>query len=312
LTFFLWTFAVRLSIYTNVLPTVAALGLLTLALNSAASANPVQRPLVVLSGRADGLVPAVAGTIHGRSLWFDLDTGALRTYLDAAAARSLDLTAKGTAAVTGAGKGSVSAVRLHDVDVHLGAVTFRARQPWAIDLSHVGSTLSEQGILGFDFFRSFVVAIDFGSYRVTLYDPMEYRYAGIGTPIPLVIRPPRAYVAVTVSAKGVAPEHHLLRLDMGSSDGVDDDIVLRSSSQKRPITGGVGIGGKFKAYLGTVSVLQIGPYKLYDLPSATGGVQLIGDEVWHRFNVVLDFSRSVMYLTPRHSDSAEPRRNGSR
>jgi hypothetical protein len=49
-----------------------------------------------------------------------------------------------------------------------------------------------------------------------------------------------------------------------------------------------------------VSELQIGPFKLYDLPSATGGVQLIGDEVWHRFNIVFDFSRSVMYLTPRH------------
>jgi hypothetical protein len=284
-----------------VLPTVAAVGLLTLALNSAASANAVARPLVVLSGRADGLVPAVAGTIRGRTLWFDLDTGALRTYLDITAARSLDLPAKGTATVTGAGKGSVSAVRLHDVDVQLGAVTFNAHEPWAIDLSHDGSTLPEQGILGFDFFRSFVVAIDFGSYRVALYDPMTYRYAGTGAPIPLVIRPPRAYVAVSVSAKGVAPEHHLLRLDVGSSDGVDDDIVLRSSSPKRPIVGGVGIGGKFNAYLGTVSELQIGPYKLYDLPAATGGVQLIGDEVWHRFNVVFDFSRSVMYLTPRHS-----------
>ncbi|HEY1868371.1 MAG TPA: hypothetical protein VGG70_08725, partial [Candidatus Cybelea sp.] len=59
-------------------------------------------------------------------------------------------------------------------------------------------------------------------------------------------------------------------------------------------------GSRFTSYLGTVSELQIGPFKLYDLPSATGGVQLIGDEVWHRFNIVFDFSRSVMYLTPRH------------
>jgi hypothetical protein len=36
-----------------------------------------------------------------------------------------------------------------------------------------------------------------------------------------------------------------------------------------------------------------------DLPSATGGVQLIGSGVWHRFNIVFDFSRSCMYLTPR-------------
>jgi hypothetical protein len=61
----------------------------------------------------------------------------------------------------------------------------------------------------------------------------------------------------------------------------------------------VGIGNRFTTYLGTVDTLRIGPFTLHDLPSATGGVQLIGDAVWHRFNVVFDFSRSVMYLTPR-------------
>lgn len=261
--------------------------------------SPSPKPLTVLAGRGDGLVPAVVGTIRGRAIWFDLDTGGLQSYLDIAQVRALGLPAIGTSPVTGAGKGPVNAVRLQDVNVRLGDVTFRARNPLALDLSHV-STFPEGGILGFDFFRTYVVAIDFGSYRVALYDPATYRYHGSGAAIPLVLRPPRAYVEVTVAAKGVPPERHLLRLDFGSSDGVDDDIVLRSSSPKRPISGGVGIGKRFSSYLGTVSELQVGPYKLYDLPAATGGVQLIGDEVWHRFNVVLDFSRAVMYLTPRH------------
>ncbi len=257
--------------------------------------------LGVLSGRGDGLIPAVSGTIGGGAIWFDLDTGALRSYIDIATARDLKLPSHGTTWVTGAGRGRAAAIRLQDVRVGLGKVTFVAHNPLAIDLTHTGSILGEGGILGFDFFRRYVVAIDFGSYRVALYDPAGYRYRGAGVAIPLVIRPPRAYVEVTVSAKGVQPQRHLLRLDLGSSDGVDDDIVLRSSSPKRPIVAGVGIGAQFKAYLGTVSELQVGPFKLYDLPAATGGVQLIGDDVWHRFNIVFDFSRSVMYLTRRHS-----------
>ena len=203
----------------------------------------------------------------------------------------------------GAGAGSVAAVRLRDVAIGLGDVTFRAHEPLAIDLSNIGSSLPLGGLLGFDFFRRYVVAIDFGTYRVALYDPASYERAGKGTAIPLVIRPPRAFVWVTVSARGVPPERHLLRLDLGSDDAVDDDIVLHSTAPKKRIESGVGIGQSFAAYSGTVSELDIGPYKLYDLPSATGGVQLIGDAVWRRFDVIFDFSRSVMYLTPRHQFS---------
>ena len=270
------------------------------ALAALAIASSASAPLAVLTGRGDGLVPAVEATIRGHGVWFDLDTGGLRSYLDLATARALALPTMGNVSVTGAGKGSASALRLADVPIQIGAVTFVARTPYALDLSNDGTKLPGSGILGFDFFRTYVVAVDFGSYRVTLYDPATYRYTGSGTAIPLVIRPPRAFVEATVAAKGVAPERHLLRLDVGSSDAVDDDIVLRASSPKRAVTGGVGIGSRFTSYLGTVSELQIGPFKLYDLPSATGGVQLIGDEVWHRFNIVFDFSRSVMYLTPRH------------
>jgi hypothetical protein len=256
-------------------------------------------PLAVLSGRSDNLVPAVQAAVRGRTLWFDLDTGALHSVIDLSAARALALSARGAESVRGAGTGQVHALRLAPVTVVLNKVAFHANDPLAIDLSHAGSGLQQGGILGFDFFSRYVVKVDFDSYRVTLYDPRTYRYTGGGTAIPLVIRPPRAFVNVIVTAQGMRPERHLLRLDTGSGDAVDDDIVLRSSSPKRLITGGVGIGHTFKAYLGTVTELQIGPFKLHDLPSATGGVQLIGDDVWRRFAIVFDFSRSVMYLTPR-------------
>jgi hypothetical protein len=261
--------------------------------------DPRPRPLAVLQGRPDDFVPAVAGTVRGRALWFDLDTGALESFIDASAARVLHLRRIGNTSVRGAGAGKVQGARLAPVSVLLGGVDFTAQNPIALDLSHAGSSLEQGGILGFDFFSRYVVAIDFKTYRVTLFNPRSYRYTGNGVAIPLVMRPPRAFVLVTVAARGVPPERHLLRLDIGSSDAVDDDIVLRSSAPKRVISGGVGIGNRFTSYLGTVSTLKVGPFVLHDLPSATGGVQLIGDDVWHRFNIVVDFSHAVMYLTPR-------------
>ena len=261
---------------------------------------PKSQPLVVLHARLDGYVMAVPVSIGGKTFWFDLDTGGLHTIVDGKAAEGLRLPVEGSVQVGGAGKGAVHASRLQPFPIRLGGVTFYPRDPLALDLSGVGSTVGERGLLGFDFFERYVVVFDYDRRTVSLYDPPTYRYDGSGARVPLVIRPPRAFVSVVVSAPGVAPERHTLRLDSGSSDSVDDDIVLRSTEPKKTITGGVGIGSRFRTYLAPVSSLEVGPYTLHDeLLSATGGVQLIGSQVWHRFNVVFDFSRQCMYLAPR-------------
>lgn len=274
---------------------------LMLALAADAGAASAARPdaLVDLRTRSDGLVTAVSGSVGGHPLWFDLDTGATHSIVDSSAATRLGLTALGVGRLRGAGTGTVPITRLKSFAIRLGNVPFTPTDPIAVDLSNVGSDIAEGGLFGFDFYRKYVVEVNYDLRRVTLYGPRQYIYRGNGTAVKLILRPPRAYVRVLVAAKGVAPEQHELRLDTGSSDAVDDDIVLRSDAPKKPITGGVGIGGRFKAYLGTVTELQVGPYVLRNLPSATGGVQLIGDAVWRKFNIVFDFSRSLMYLSPR-------------
>jgi hypothetical protein len=258
------------------------------------------RPLAVLGARLDGYVMAVQPVIANQKLWFDLDTGGLHTIVDSSAAKALQLRSAGSLQIGGAGKGAVQALKLSPFAVRLKTVTFYPKDPLALDLSRTGSVIGTRGLLGFDLFSQYVVEYDYDRTTVALYDPASYRYAGAGARIPLVIRPPRAFVSVVVSAPGVAPERHLLRVDTGSSDSVDDDIILRSNEPKRIVTGGVGIGSRFKTYIGTISSLQIGPYVLHqNLVSATGGVQLIGGDVWHRFNIVFDFAHRCMYLAPR-------------
>lgn len=262
----------------------------------------------ILNARLDGYVPAVEGVIHSTPLWFDVDSGGLHSIVDLATARALGLRFGTQIGVGGAGKGSVNAWRLAPVTVQLGSERFRLQDPVALDLSHTGSVIGQRGLLGFDLFQRYVVELDYDRNRVALFAPAGYVYRGRGARIPLVIHPPRAFVWVTVAAPGVSPERHLLRIDTGSSDAVDDDIVLRSNEPKRPILGGVGIGSRFQTYLAPVSELEIGPITLRKgLLSATGGVQLIGGAVWHRFNIVFDFSRACMYLTPRSGYVADSR-----
>lgn len=265
-----------------------------------AACDAPRGPLTVLPAKLDGSMMAVQGSVRENAIWWDLDSGGIHSIVDRSVAQSLRLPASGVAAVKGAGKGTVAALALRPFPVRLQSVTFRPRDPLALDLSRAGSAIGARGLLGFELFARYVVEFDYDHRTVRLFEPASYVYRGSGVRIPLVIRTPRAFVWAVVAAPGVAAERHLLRLDTGSSDAVDDDIVLRSDEPKREISGGVGIGSQFKTYLGSVSSLQIGPYVMHgDLPSATGGVQLVGAGVWHRFNIVFDFSRDCMYLTPR-------------
>ncbi len=278
---------------------LAALGftLLGAVPSSEAGATPV----AVLPAKLDDYVMAVQGEVSGKMLWWDVDTGGTHSFIDATVAKLLHLPVAGALDVKGAGAGSVKGMRLAPADVKLRTLSLRLNDVLAVDLSPAGSAIGARGLIGFELFQRYVVAYDYDRKTIALYEPKTYVYGGAGSRVPLVIRPPRAFVWVTVAAPGVAPERHLLRVDTGSSDSVDDDIVLRSTEPKKTITGGVGIGtARFRTYLAPLSSLQIGPYTLHrDLQSATGGAQLVGSDVWHRFNVVFDFSRRCMYLTPR-------------
>ena len=275
------------------------LALVLAALTFATGVGEADRARGVLRARSDGFVTSVSVSIGGQALWFDLDTGATHSIVDASAAKRLGLQTWGAGRLRGSGTGTVPITRLKSFAIRFGEASFTPSDPIAADLSNVGSAIAEGGLLGFDFYRGYVVDVNYDTQRVTVFDPRRYVYDGNGTPVRLILRPSRAYVKVFVAARGVAPEEHLLRVDTGSSDAVDDDIVLRSIAPKKIITAGVGIGGRFKTYLGTISEFRIGLYVLHHLPSATGGVPLIGDAVWRNFNIVFDFSRSVMYLTPR-------------
>lgn len=279
----------------------------TLSLTAQCIAASEPTPLAVLPIHYDGKIAAVDFALGEKTLRLALDTGGTYTILDTKAARTMGLKEAGDLAVKGAGAGSLPGKRLAPFTLIAGKAIFTPDDAVALDFSHVGSEIPIDGLVGYEFFSRYVVEVNNDRSTVTLYDPATYAYRGKGVAIPLVMKPPRVYLRVNVAAEGVPAEQHELRLDSGSNDAVDDDIVLRGKGEKQATTGGVGIGERFKSTLGTVTELHLGPYMLKNLPSATGGVQLIGQEVLHRFNVVYDFSRAVMYLAPRKDLRAEVR-----
>jgi Aspartyl protease len=267
----------------------------TAVVTRSASSLPVKLPLV-----ADGLLVSLHATINGQPVQLDLDTGGTHTIIDTGTARRSGLKSLGPASVSGGGKGQVGASILRRFDIRFGTTTFVPEAPLAIDYSKVGRPGHLDGLVGFDFFSNYVVAIDCDDKTVTLYDPSTFVYSGHGAKVPLTFKGPRMYVPVIARVAGAPPEHQVLRLDIGSEDELDDDIVLKSTGPKKPISSGVGIGSRFQAYIGTVDELDIGPYTLHNLTAATGGVPIVGNAVLRKFNVVIDVRHATLYLEPRY------------
>jgi hypothetical protein len=174
--------------------------LATAAVTHSAPSLPVKLPLV-----ADGLLVSLHATINARPVQLDLDTGGLHTIIDAGTARRSGIKTLGSASISGSGKGQVGASVLGRFDIRFGTTTFVPESPLAIDYSKVGRPSHLDGLVGFDFFSNYVVAIDYDDKMVTLYDPSTFIYSGHGAKVSLSFKGPRMYVPVTARVAGAPP-----------------------------------------------------------------------------------------------------------
>ena len=121
-------------------------------------------------------------------LSFILDTGASATVMIRTVAERLGLDLQ-TGEDARTGGGSVQAASATGITLSVGDVSLPDITIVAINLSglHAGLGRPVDGILGYDVFRHYVVEIDYAANTVRLHDPTEYRYAGRGDILPIVI-----------------------------------------------------------------------------------------------------------------------------
>ncbi|HEX5154165.1 MAG TPA: aspartyl protease family protein [Parafilimonas sp.] len=168
------------------------------------------------------------------------------------------------------------------------------------------------GIIGYSFFRRYLVFIDYDNQEMKVYTPGMYKYPKGG----YLLKP--QFSTLPMQIAGVRDNKTIqgkFYLDTGAGlcllmndDFATDSAVFRKK-RKMFATQAEGLGGKTDVQLSVVRELKIGPYRFHNVPAyvfndeynvtnypVLGG--LIGNDILRRFNVLLNYPQQEIYIKP--------------
>lgn len=172
--------------------------------------------------------------------------------------------------------------------------------------------LRVDGIIGYSFFRRYIVTLDYDKQMISVYAPGKYKYPKGGT----FLKP--TFASIPITKHEVSDERtYLLNVyfDTGAgmcmlfSDQFVKDSNFISKKRKMVSTQVEGLIGKIGMRLTTIKRMKIGPYKfsrvpvhIYDdslnvlsYPFVSG---LMGSDLLRRFNLVINYPEQTFHLTP--------------
>jgi hypothetical protein len=269
-------------------------------------------------------------------LWFVLDTGAPNLIASKhSQALGLKLTPAGQA--DGSGEKTQDAFRAENVSFILPGVKVTGQRfavldfekleecSNEIDVDRAGNMIRRErsrtgderqpfdGVLGDEFFRLFVVELDYAAQVMNLYEPKSYQYKGRGEAIPLEVVRPHIYIRTQLTSSVAGTVRGFFMIDTGYMGAlllhrpfVETRRLLPPDEKTKPFEL-CGIGGYSKARIGPLQSLRLGAAEIKEpvtlFSQAAGGTListeydgLIGNAVFRQYNVVFDHSRSRMYL----------------
>lgn len=251
---------------------------------------------------------------------FLLDTGVSNSIItDPSLKDSLNLVQGRNIFLVGAGEGNnLQAFITYGLDITMPGVRAKSHSLAVLSedilklSSYVGVPV--HGILGYDFFCNMVVDINFRSQYISLYQPKRYRYKGKGIAIPIYLEEKRPYVyahseisdSVKIPVKLIIDTGagHALSLETGTHEA----IVITQPALRTQL--GVGLNGTLKGYMGRTKSFTLGNFQLENIITSFPDFEMVaakkkifrhgnlGIDLLRKFNIVFDYSRQVMYISP--------------
>ena len=248
------------------------------------------------------------------SLNFILDTGSGGISLDSLTCVRLKLEPT-PSDKTILGIAGVRQVRfLYNRTLHLPGLTVDSLNFHVNDYDILTSVYGEKidGIIGYSFFSRYIVSINYDSLKVAVYSLGSFRYPkGSYVMRPLIPNLP-IISAQPADARKVDARFYF---DTGaglctlfSTDFTTDSAIL-DTRKKQYLTRAQGLGGKATMRLTTIRELRLGPYRFrhvptyvfddtYNVTSYPNLCGLVGNDILRRFNVILNYDRRAICLTP--------------
>ncbi len=168
------------------------------------------------------------------------------------------------------------------------------------------------GVIGYSFFRRFIVKINYDDYFIEVYKPGSIKYPAGG----YMLHPDfnmLPVVATTISDNTVSKENFILDTGAGLNMLLSEEYVSDSSiidkKRKQFVTQAEGLGGKKMMNTTVIKKVALGPYKFrwvpvyifndeYNVTSypKMGGV--IGNDILRRFNLIINYPDKKIHIKP--------------
>lgn len=170
------------------------------------------------------------------------------------------------------------------------------------------------GIIGYSFFRRYIVKINFDSSFIEVYAPGKMAYPRGGT----LLRPAFSSLPIQhLQFKDRERMSHNFYFDTGAglclllNEKYAQDSAILIAKRKPVVTQAEGMVGKVQMSLTVVKEVKLGPYRFYNVPTylykddynvinypLAGG--LIGNELLRRFNMTINYGQREIHLLPNH------------
>ncbi len=168
------------------------------------------------------------------------------------------------------------------------------------------------GIIGYSFFRRFIVKLDYDDNKVEIFTPGTFTYPRGGQLLKPNFTTLPQQLAVIQDSRAIL-NRYIFDTGAGlcfllSRDFTEDSSVFKTK-RRFYTTQAEGLGGKKQMELTVIKSVKIGPYKFRNVPvhvfddtynvanyPALGGI--VGNDLLRRFNVILNYPEQSIYIKP--------------